>query len=243
MSIHRGVDLVLHIVGSPGSIPTRGINESNRKFVQVLQGAGDRLTASKGYADSGFRVFRIQHLFFEFEALVTRCDPRKIAARRMAGRAPPGAVKVPLPGFGVSGLEVGNIHSFTPTLFRGRSILLGVDEGRQAGNLPIRKIKAWHTPLRASITHDSANLVSTHVRSHHLGASQVRTAFSAASVAAMTKGTILPKKGAPALDQCWRVGFGSARGVLLDSARSLRTMSGRLCSGTREAQKQPSRRQ
>ena len=74
-----------------------------------------------------------------------------------------------------------------------------MDKGRQAGNLLIRKVEAWHALLRAAIAHHGADLVSIHILGHQLGARKIRPALSAAGIPAMTKGAILLKEGAPAL--------------------------------------------
>ena len=50
MGIHRRVDLVLHIAGPPGPIRARGIDEADGKFVEVCQGASDRLTGGQRHA-------------------------------------------------------------------------------------------------------------------------------------------------------------------------------------------------
>jgi hypothetical protein len=84
-------------------------------------------------------------------------------------------------------------------------VLLGVDKGRQAGNLPIGKIEAWHALLRASLAYHGADLVAIDILGHHLGARKIRPALSAAGIPTVAKGAILLKDGASILDQSGRV--------------------------------------
>jgi hypothetical protein len=150
-------------------------------------------------------VSGVQHLLFKIETLVTRCDPRQIAGLRVTSCASPRTVEILFASLGISGLKIGHVHSLASPFSGERSVLLKVDKGSQAGNLLIGNVKAWHALVWASIAHNCADLVSAHVLGDQLGARKVGSALSAASVAAMTKGAILPEKKAPALDQSRRV--------------------------------------
>src|ERR1700722_2796194 len=143
MSVHRRVDFVLHIGGSPGSIRACRIDESYRKLIEVIQNAGDRLTRGKGHCDFRFCVFGIQHLLFEFEALVTRRYPGKISSWRVTGCASSRTVEILFPGLGIPGLEVGGIDSLASSFSREQVILLRVDKSHQASNLRLRKGERW----------------------------------------------------------------------------------------------------
>ena len=105
-----------------------------------------------------------------------------------------------------------------PPFLRERIVLLGMDEGHQAGNLLIGiRSKRGMPFVGASIAHDGADLVSIYIRSHQLGPGEIRPGLSAARVAAMTKRAILPEKCA-SLDQLWdqigrvRCGLGGGNG-------------------------------
>ena len=106
-------------------------------------------------------MFGIQHLLFELKALVTQGNPGKIPGRRVTGSASARTLEVLLTRLGVSGLEIGDIYALTSPLFRGRFVLLGMDEGREAGNLLIGIVKAWHALFRAPIPYNEADLVTT----------------------------------------------------------------------------------
>jgi hypothetical protein len=123
----------------------------------------------------------------------------------MAGCASSRAVEVLLASLEVSGLEICDIDTLTVAFFRECVILLGMNKSREAGNLPIRKIEAWHALLRASLAYYGADLVSIHIRGHHLGARKIRPALSTAGIPTMAKGAILLKDGASILDQSGRV--------------------------------------
>src|SRR5208282_3818393 len=195
MGIHRRVDFVLHVAGPPGAIHARRINESNRKFIEVIQGAGDRLTRSRCYRNSGFRVVRVQHLFLELEPLVSRCDSGKVPGWRVASGASPRTVEVLFTGLGVSSLEIGDIHALASAFVPQRVVLLGMDKGHQAGNLLIGVVETWHFRAGASIADNGANLVSTYIGSHQLGSRQIQPTLSTASITAMTKRAISPEQG------------------------------------------------
>ena len=51
VSLHGGVDFVLHVASAPGSISITGIRERNRELIEVRQSAGDGFARSKGYGD------------------------------------------------------------------------------------------------------------------------------------------------------------------------------------------------
>jgi hypothetical protein len=123
----------------------------------------------------------------------------------VAGCASARAAEVLLAGLDVSALEIGDIDTLTIALFRDCVVLLGMDKSCQAGNLPIRKIEAWHALLRASLAYHGANLVSIHILGHHLGTGKIRPALSAAGIPTMAKGAILLKDGAAILDQSGRI--------------------------------------
>src|ERR1700734_1925753 len=129
MSVHWRVNFVLNVAGRPRSIRTVGINESDRELIEIVQSASNGLTGSKRYRDFRFRVFGKQHLLFEFETLVMRCNASKIASRRVASRASSGTIEVALASFCVSSLQIGGVYSF-PCAFLGSGIIsLSVDKG------------------------------------------------------------------------------------------------------------------
>src|SRR5208282_5477261 len=163
MSAQCRVDLVLDVAGPPRAIPTRRIDESNRKLIEVIQGACEGLARSESYSHFRFRVLGIKHPFFEREALVTRCDAGKIAGRRVTGRTPARAVEVLLAGSGISRLQVGDIDALASTFLRERVLLLGMDKGHQAGDLVIGQGKVRHALVGASVADNSADLVSVHI--------------------------------------------------------------------------------
>src|SRR5579864_978612 len=200
MGIRRRVYFVLHVARPPGSIGTGGVDQPNGKFVQIFQGASDRLTGSECYRNPRFRVFWIQHPLFEFKALVTRCYSGKISRRRMAVRTSARAVEELPPGVDISGLEIADIHTLPSTLFGERVVLLGMDKSYQTRNLVIRKVKTRHAFVRASIAHHGTDVVSIHVRGHQLRTCKIRSTFTARSTAAMTKRAILPEKRFTLLD-------------------------------------------
>ena len=153
-----------------------------------------------------FASLGIQHLLFEFKALVTRCDPGKIAGGRVAGCASARAVEVLLAGLGVSGLQIGDIDSFASALLARAALFCWVwIKATRLAICWLGTIKARHAFVRASIAHDRADLVSIHIGGHELRAREIRPAFSAARVAAMAKRAILPEERASALDESRRV--------------------------------------
>src|ERR1017187_4290613 len=141
MRMHRRVDVELHIATPPGSVRAGGIDEPDGKLIQIFQGAGDCLTGSDRNRHFRFRVPRIEHLPLEFETLVTGCDSRKIAGRRVTGGASTCTVEVSLTGFSISGLQIGWIHALATTGSGERLDLLRVDESNDGGHLIIRAVK------------------------------------------------------------------------------------------------------
>src|SRR5580765_1936171 len=194
MRIGGRVNLVLHITSPPRAVCAGGIDQSDGKFVQIFQGAGDGLAGGKADRDFRFRVLRIEHPLFEFKALVTRADSSKIAGRRVTTGASARSIEVLLAGFSVSGLQVFGIHSLAATGFRERLGLLRVDEGYEALNLIIRPVKAWHAFVGASVAYDRTDLVSVDIRSHQFGARQVGSALPTTGVAAVTERAVLAQE-------------------------------------------------
>src|SRR5580658_166147 len=241
MRVHWRINFVLHIPRPPGTIGTGWINEPHRKLIEIFQPAGDGLTGSKCHRDFGFRVSGKQHLLFEFEAAVTRCDSGKIPGWRVAGCASSRAVEVLLPSFDVSGLEIGRIYPLASPFSSESVVLLSVDKGHQAGNLLLRKVKAAHALRGTAIAHHRADLVSVDILSHELGSREIRPAFSAASVTAVTKGAILPEQGPSALHQSQWVRYRYGRAVWFDIACGWCALSWRLCQRNGEAHHQTSR--
>ena len=151
----------------------------------------------------------------------------------------PRAIEILFAGFGVSGLQVGSVDAFASSRFVSRLVLTRVDKRYQAGNFIVRMIKVWHTFVGAAVANDRADLVSIQVLPHEPGASQVRSAFSAARVASMAKGAILPEKCSTLLNQIWRILFRASCDVLLDAGCRQRPRVGRsLRCGNCEAQQQ-----
>src|ERR1700721_2925563 len=104
MSVHRGIELVLHIAGPPGPVHTGSIPECNRELVTVCQDAGDLLPGTKRHRDLGFRSLGIQHPHLEVKTLATRCDSSKIASGGGAGWPPPAPANALFPPPRLSGL-------------------------------------------------------------------------------------------------------------------------------------------
>ena len=100
-------------------------------------------------------------------------------------------------------------------------ILLGVDESYQAGHLIIRAVKGRHALVGASVAHDRADLVPIDIGSHQFRAREIGPALSAAGVAAMTKGTILPEKPGACLHQTPADTIWGERGRLVSLRSSL----------------------
>src|ERR1700722_19093946 len=225
MSVHRGIELVLHIAGPPGPVHTGGIPECNRELVTVCQDASDLLPGTKRHRDLGFRSPGIQHPHLEFETLVARSDPDKVASGGVAGCASPGTVEVLFAPVGASGLQIGDVHPFASAFLRERGVALGMNKGSQAGNLLGSYIKMWHALFGASTAHNSAYLVSAHIGGHQLGPCEIGPGFSAVRIAAMTEGAIFPEERAPTLDQSRRVGPAHRCGDFFDSAGIWRGLS------------------
>jgi len=152
-------------------------------------------------------------------------------------------VEVLLSGLDVSGLEIGGIHSFTSAAFRLRIVLLRVDESYQGGDLLIGTIKGRHAFIGAPVADDGADLASIHIRPHQLGSCEIRPALSAASIATMTKGTVLSKKLGTALDQVWRVSLGGWRAILFAFATGVRAICRCLRCGDSKTHEPHSRHQ
>jgi hypothetical protein len=143
----------------------------------------------------------------------------------VAGRASACAIEILFAGLDVSGLEIRRVYALASTTSlastRKRLFLLRVDKRHQARNLLIGAVEGWHALIGAPTAHDRTDLVSVYIRSHQLRSREIGTALSAASIAAMTKGTILPKKSASSPHQFWRVCLGRCRAALFDFASSL----------------------
>src|ERR1700683_1744235 len=199
MGIQSGVDFIFHIARSPGSVNTRGINEPHRELVEIVQRARKDFAGSLRHRNFGFYMFGIQHPLFEFEALIAGSDIGEISGRRMAGCAPSRSVEILLTCLGVAGLEIGNVYALASTGFCVSGIiLLGMDKGRQTGNLLIGKIEAGLPLVRTSVSYDGADLVSACIFSHQSGTCEIRSTLATARIAAMAKGAISPEQITPA---------------------------------------------
>jgi hypothetical protein len=123
----------------------------------------------------------------------------------VAGCASTGTLEVLFARFGIAGLQIGDIHPLASAFLRERDVALSVYKRRQAGNLLRSYIKVRHAFLRASTANNCADLASIHVGGHEAGAREIGAGFSAARIAAVTKGAIFPEERAPALDKGRRI--------------------------------------